>query len=76
MLRQLKNSLKISLIIYLSISASFIKSILVGQLVKLWWVGDVFEEDHGLGDDVVSSSATAVVFDSSVGVEDLDRRVS
>ena len=62
--------------IYLSISASFIESVLVRQLVKLWWVSDVFEEDHCLGDDVVSGSAAVVVFDSSVGVEDLDRRVS
>lgn len=61
---------------YLSISASFIKSILAGEFEKLWWIGNVLEEDHSLSDDVISSSASVVVLDSAIGVKDLDRWVA
>ena len=61
---------------YLSIGAGFIEGILAGKLEKLWWIGNVFEEDHSLSDDVISSSASIVVLDSTIGVEDLDRWVA
>ena len=57
---------------YLNIFAGSVDRLLGEQLVKLWWLCNFFKQCHCYLDDVAGGSARVVVFNATVGEENLD----